>query len=100
SKPYILGKPWTRPVAREGSRLYFKLLRAHEEVHRLNIEYRRLKTFMVKEDIILSLHHLRLLTANPDLAYQLNVRLKRLHGANALHAEKLLKIEVIDGFSG
>ncbi|KZS97432.1 hypothetical protein SISNIDRAFT_389138, partial [Sistotremastrum niveocremeum HHB9708] len=98
SRRGILAKPWTRPLAREGSRLYFKLLRAHEEVHRLNIEYRRLKTFMAEEEAILSLHLLRLQTANPALAYQLSIRLQRFRSANTIHAEKLLHIEAVDGF--
>jgi hypothetical protein len=41
--------PWTQPVARQAMSLYFGIKRAKEEIHRLNVEIRRLITYMIDE---------------------------------------------------
>ncbi|KZS94709.1 hypothetical protein SISNIDRAFT_409261 [Sistotremastrum niveocremeum HHB9708] len=99
SRRGILKKPWTKPSVREASRLHYKLERAREEVKRLNIEYRRLKTYIVEEEAFLA--DLELLTdSNPELAYQLLQHIKRFGAANTIHSDRLLDIEALDGFSG
>ena len=42
----IIERPWAQRAERETMNIYFKLLRAEEEVRRLNIEIRRLITFI------------------------------------------------------
>ena len=44
------GKVWLSPARREAGRLYFRIKRAEEEIYRLNVEIRRLVTFMLDED--------------------------------------------------
>jgi hypothetical protein len=46
----ILTWPWSTPAARQAMDGYFKLLRAEEDIIRLNIEIPRFLTFMRDED--------------------------------------------------
>ncbi|KAJ7727400.1 hypothetical protein B0H16DRAFT_1779478 [Mycena metata] len=43
-------KPWTRPACRLAMTMYFKIVRAREEIVRLNVEIRRLVTWISDED--------------------------------------------------
>ena len=43
--------PWTQPHHREAMNLYFGIKRAKEEIMRLNVEIRRLITFMIDEHV-------------------------------------------------
>ncbi|KAJ7659532.1 hypothetical protein B0H17DRAFT_1212861 [Mycena rosella] len=43
-------KPWTQPAGRHAMDKYFKLLRAKEEIVRLNVEIRRVVTWINNED--------------------------------------------------
>ncbi len=45
----IRSKPWTEAPRREAMNLYFGIKRAHEEIERLNIEIKRLLTFMLDD---------------------------------------------------
>jgi hypothetical protein len=45
----VSSKPWVLQANREISGCYFKVVRAHEEIVRLNIEMRRLYTATVDE---------------------------------------------------
>ncbi|KZT31570.1 hypothetical protein SISSUDRAFT_959411, partial [Sistotremastrum suecicum HHB10207 ss-3] len=96
----ILEKPWAQPVARETSVLHFKLLRAEEEVVRLNIELKRLKTFMVEEEAFLGNEFDRIAPENPPLGFQLLRRLSRLTYINGMHWDVIARIEAMDGFTG
>jgi hypothetical protein len=42
----IRSKPWATPAGRFAMDLHFKILRAHEEIDRLDIEIRRFVTFI------------------------------------------------------
>ncbi|KAJ7751123.1 hypothetical protein B0H16DRAFT_1254500, partial [Mycena metata] len=44
------GRPWTRPACRLAMTMYFKIVRAREEIVRLNVEIRRLVTWISDED--------------------------------------------------
>ncbi|KAJ7017031.1 hypothetical protein C8F04DRAFT_1201162 [Mycena alexandri] len=46
----LLDKPWTRPAYRLAMDRYFKIIRAKEEIKRLNVEIRRFVTWMSDED--------------------------------------------------
>ncbi|KIK18075.1 hypothetical protein PISMIDRAFT_110128 [Pisolithus microcarpus 441] len=46
----ILTQPWASPAARLAINTHFKLCRAEEEVIRLNVEIRRVVTYLVNED--------------------------------------------------
>ncbi|KAJ7310670.1 hypothetical protein DFH08DRAFT_918254 [Mycena albidolilacea] len=49
----ICGELWAQPAGRAAMDQHFKLLRADEEILRLNIEIRRLVTYMVDEEAFL-----------------------------------------------
>ena len=53
SRTDILQKPWSVPANREVANKYFKVLRAHEEIYRLNIEVRRLDAWITHEDQVI-----------------------------------------------
>ncbi|KAJ7786908.1 hypothetical protein B0H14DRAFT_2400086, partial [Mycena olivaceomarginata] len=56
----LLNKPWSRPAYRLAMDSYFKILRAREEIVRLNIEIRRLVTWINDEDQFLRNRELEL----------------------------------------
>lgn len=49
SRQDIRQQPWTQPACREAMNLYFGIKRAKEEIVRLNVEIRRLVTFMIDD---------------------------------------------------
>src|SRR5438477_12089078 len=75
----ICTKPWATPEGRMAMDCHFKILRAHEEIDRLNIEIRRFVTFIHDEDRFLREKEKDLEVGDPALAYQ--VRAYRMeHG--------------------
>jgi hypothetical protein len=91
---------WTKPAYREATTKYFKLLRAKEEVSRLNVEIRRLRTFIHDEKTEMKkvIEGLRL--SNPLLASELQRQWRSRSAINAFHIFRLDQIEAIPGFSG
>jgi hypothetical protein len=87
------------PANREIASHYFKVLRAHEEMHRLNVEIHRLYTAIHDEE-----HHMlkisdSLLLTDPQAAkvciiYHSHVRINQVHLARLRAITKLL------GYSG
>ena len=67
----IRSRPWATPAARQAMGSYFKLLRAEEEIVRLNVEIRRFITFMCDEDAELSAKEIEVGLTDPALAYQI-----------------------------
>ena len=65
---------WAQPANREGMVMYFKIKRAKEEIIRLNVEIRRLLTFIYDDHV----DHYRAIHANlitdPTLAFELSTR--------------------------
>ena len=49
SRHDVLARPWSNTMHRQLAVKYFKLLRAHEEIHRLNVEVRRLQAWIDNE---------------------------------------------------
>lgn len=96
----ILEKPWARRAERETANIYFKLLRAEEEVRRLNIEIRRLITFICDYHKKTSKIIAELAQSNPKLGHQLQkrVRLRKQHDVN--HLRRLRQLSLMGGFTG
>jgi hypothetical protein len=63
--------PWANPANREAMVLYFGTLRAKEEIYRLNIEIRRVITFMA-DDHVDYLRAIRTHIVTPHLAHELH----------------------------
>ena len=67
----IWSRPWATPAARQAMDGYFKLLRAEEEIVRLNVEIRRFLTFMRDKDAELSSKEMEVGLTDFALAYQI-----------------------------
>lgn len=62
-------RPWATPGARELMDTHFKIERAKEEIHRLNIEIRRLVTYIQDERVFLLAKEAEVRESNPQLAF-------------------------------
>jgi len=84
---------WARPAVREATAKFFKFCRAKEEITRLNVEIRRLRTAMHNEEREVSQAIANLCELQPLLACEL----ERLHrprtAVNAVHIHRLHQIE-------
>ncbi|KAF7976603.1 hypothetical protein HWV62_6100 [Athelia sp. TMB] len=96
----ITDEPWSRPVYREATSKYFKLLRAHEEIGRVNVEARRLRTAIRDEHMLYEERIIYLRTADALLAAELEARYATRRRVNALHSHKLDRLEALSGFTG
>lgn len=100
SRQDIRQQPWTQPSRREAMNLYFGIKRAKEEILRLNIEIRRLITFMIDD------HHdfYRAISANiiidPALAHELSCQWEHRHQIHSQIASRLLQTSRLKGFTG
>ncbi|KAK7007335.1 hypothetical protein R3P38DRAFT_3281563 [Favolaschia claudopus] len=97
----IRTEAWAQPAGRVAMDQHFKLLRADEEIARLNLEIRRLITHMQDETAFL-LHHQRRLVKEGDAALAHQVHLYRMERGryNDLHRERLQKLSKECGFTG
>ncbi|KAI6023157.1 hypothetical protein BKA83DRAFT_4053758 [Pisolithus microcarpus] len=96
----ISTRPWASPAARLAINTHFKLCRAEEEVIRLNVEIRRVVTYLVDEDQYLRACEALYQDANPTLAYQIS-RYRTIRSRfTPLHLRSLEKISHLSGFSG
>ncbi|KAI6007027.1 hypothetical protein EDD15DRAFT_2383928 [Pisolithus albus] len=93
-------RPWASPTARLAINTFFKLCRAEEEVVRLNVEIRRIVTYLVDEDRYLRACEALYRETHPALAHQIS----RFHAIRSrftpLHLRSLEKISHLPGFSG
>ncbi|KAL0058201.1 hypothetical protein AAF712_015134 [Marasmius tenuissimus] len=92
--------PWAKPKNREAMQLHFGIRRAKEEISRLNIEIKRLITFMIDDHA--DYHHVILTVQgfNPDLASEL---IRQQSYRLAIHArivERLQLTSQLEGFTG
>jgi hypothetical protein len=92
--------PWIQPVARQAMSLYFGIKRAKEEIHRLNVEIRRLTTYMINEYI----HWSSVVADTRDIDPVLSSYLSRQADFNVRVFQDvmyyLLKTSKLPGFSG
>ncbi|KIO01172.1 hypothetical protein M404DRAFT_28898 [Pisolithus tinctorius Marx 270] len=92
--------PWASPTARLTINMYFKLCRAKEEVVRLNVEIRRVVTYLIDEDRYLRACEALYQDTNPALAYQIS-RYRAIRSRfTPLHLRTLEKISHLPGFRG
>lgn len=100
SREDIRHQPWAQVARREAMVKYFKLCRAQEEVVRLNIEIRRLRTSIHDEaaHMVQTISHLSL--TNPPLATELQKRWRLHNSVNHLHIQHLNAVEDSTSFTG
>ncbi|KAF7300392.1 hypothetical protein HMN09_00922700 [Mycena chlorophos] len=92
---------WAKPGARAAMDAHFRILRAEEERTRLNVEIRRLVTYMRDEEQFL-IYRERQLEAAGQARQACQVRkLRNLRGRfSVLHVTRLAKLSKLPGFTG
>ncbi|KAF9030501.1 hypothetical protein BJ165DRAFT_1417723 [Panaeolus papilionaceus] len=93
-------RPWASPAGRMLLDRYFKIIRACEEIKRLNIEIRRLTTYIRDEEAFLATKAASLRASHPTVAHQIDLRLATLRRMNDIHIERLSKLLKLPGFTG
>lgn len=91
---------WAQPANREGMVMYFGIKRAKEEICRLNVEIRRLLTFLYDDYIDHYRAVARHIITNPPLASKISTQwsyIERLHEAII---KRLIQTSHLPGFSG
>ncbi|KAJ6522135.1 hypothetical protein DFH09DRAFT_825157, partial [Mycena vulgaris] len=89
----IRGELWAQPAGRAAMDQHYKLLRAEEELVRLNIEIRRLITHMADEAAFLRCEELRLREeGSAALAHQVALYRMQRGRFDVLHMERLGKL--------
>jgi hypothetical protein len=96
----ISNRPWATPAGRLAMDLYFKIARAHEEITRLNIEIRRVATYIRDEDHFLQYSETNALQTNARLALQIKLHRAERGRFHNHHRRQLRDIARLDGFSG
>jgi hypothetical protein len=100
SRQDIRQQPWTQPAHRKAMNLYFGIKRAKEEILHLNIEIRRLVTFMIDDHR----DFYRAVAANilqdPHLASELSHQWKYRQAIHAKIVSRLHQTSRLKGFTG
>ncbi|KAF8235935.1 hypothetical protein L208DRAFT_1023498, partial [Tricholoma matsutake] len=91
-------KPWSVPGNCEVANKYFKVVCAHEEINRLNMEICRLDAWVKYEDA--AMKTAVEMATNPALAAKLRHRYTEQRKVNLLHCAHISAIYCLDGYSG
>ncbi|TFK59791.1 hypothetical protein BDN72DRAFT_905544 [Pluteus cervinus] len=93
-------QPWAQSKRRNAATAYFKIRRSQEEIIRLNVEVRRLRTWIADEDSATRAAIAKLDATNPILASELSHRWALRSRVNRVHIEQLDKLAKTPGFTG
>ncbi|KAJ7679874.1 hypothetical protein B0H14DRAFT_3681713 [Mycena olivaceomarginata] len=96
----IHSEPWAQPARREAMVLYFGIKRAKEEICRLNVEIRRLITFMLDEHVDFYRAVASTINVNPPLARELSGRWEHACAISTTICRRLVQTSKLQGFSG
>ncbi|KAH7914663.1 hypothetical protein BJ138DRAFT_999608 [Hygrophoropsis aurantiaca] len=96
----VADRPWATPSARRALDLYYKMCRAKEEIERLNIETRRLATYIRDEESYLRACEAQLASSHPEVAHQVQRHRNVRDRFNARHLKRINDIFKLPGFSG
>ena len=100
SRHNILARPWSNTMHRQMAVKYFKLLRAHEEITRLNVEVRQLQAWVDGETMEIRQIVAELSAQNPLLSAELWVLFHCQHRVNNQHQVWLQRIYDLKEYSG
>ncbi|KAG1850888.1 hypothetical protein F4604DRAFT_1686992 [Suillus subluteus] len=100
SRHEILTKPWTNPTHHEMAVKHFKVLRAREEIIRLNVEICRLQAWVVTEDADMERVAADLESTNGPLAAELQMLARCRRRINTVHRDRLKRIYHLEGYTG
>ncbi|KAH7920575.1 hypothetical protein BV22DRAFT_985142, partial [Leucogyrophana mollusca] len=89
---------WTKPAQHEATIKYFKLQCAREEIARLNVEIRRLRTSIHDKEVVTTQIITNLLDTNHSLGLELQRQWQTRVAVNAIHIYRLDQIECLLGF--
>ena len=92
--------PWTTPAGQQAMDSYFKRRHAKEEIARLNIEIRRLVTYIKDEEHYLRACEDALKVQHPGLAHQISIKRNIRGHFHRSHIQTLHTISQLLGFSG
>lgn len=96
----IRQKPWADPIVKTFVDQYYRLTRAKEEITRLNVEMRRMRTW-IRDDERLTREAIgEIAQEHPTLAYEIQRRLDYKVLVNDRIWKQLDEIELYRGFSG
>jgi hypothetical protein len=96
----IRNELWALPAGRVAMDQHFKMLRADEEVERLNLEIPRLLTYMADEREFLIHHEERLRKeGNAALAHQVRTHRLEYGRFDDLHRQRIIKLAKEPGFT-
>jgi hypothetical protein len=96
----ISHRVWATPAGRLAMDHYFKICRAKEEISRLNVEIRRVATYLRDEDRYLCTCENQVREFNPQLAHQVALHRMERGRFNAHHLRRLTQISQLSGFTG
>ena len=100
SRSDVRKKPWASPSARLLLDQYFKIQRAREEIIRLNVEIKRVVTYMKDEKNFLMHMERKLVDAQPHLAHQIRLYKDERGCFNEAHIRRFVKLALRQGFTG
>lgn len=96
----IRSLPWTQPARREATNLHFGIIRAQEEITRLNVEIRHLVTFMMDDHIDFYRAIALNLFRNSSLAHELSCQWEYRSRIHMSIAQRLQQTSRLTGFTG
>lgn len=101
SRVDIRDRPWAKPATRILIDNYYKWKHAEEEVRRLDVEVRRVRTW-IRDDMAAHLRAKERLVQDGlhSLAYEFSRRLKHMLHVNAAVMASLERVAALDGFTG
>ncbi|EIW83300.1 hypothetical protein CONPUDRAFT_42015, partial [Coniophora puteana RWD-64-598 SS2] len=96
----IRTRPWATPAGRIAMDEYFKMCRAREEIVRLNVEIRRVATYLHDEMNYLRACEDHYRPTNVVLAHQISLHRQERERFSALHRRRLAEIAALPKFGG
>jgi len=96
----VLARLWSNTMHRQMAVKYFKLLRAHEEINRLNVEVRWLQAWIDSETTEIKQIMAALSTQSPLLSAELWALFYHQQHINIQHQLQLQCIYDLEGYSG
>jgi hypothetical protein len=91
---------WAQPANREGMVMHFGIKRAKEEICRLNVEIRRLLTFLYDDYVDHYQAVARNIITNPPLASEISAQWSYRERLHETIIKRLIQTSKLPGFSG
>ncbi len=96
----IKQKPWANPGSRALMDDYFKVIRAQEEIVRLNIEIHRVVTYLHDEERFLRFKEQQSSVKNPALAHQIKRLRQERSRFTEIHTRRFSSLSSLPAFTG